>query len=262
MRFSLILIVLSLSLSLTAKDFHKKNVLELAVSDITLLGIDCGAGFLKISGNEKSDFIIVEADICVESDSEEEFHSFLKKSLKLSLKEKNGKAVLKSGFDGYDSFFSLFDNSFNARIDLTIKVPEKIKLMIDEGSGSTEIKNLKNDIFIDDGSGSLIITNIKGNINIDDGSGDAILNEISGNVIIDDGSGSITINKINGSVVLDDGAGEAEISDVTGDITVDDGAGGIKIDRVGGDVIIKDSGSGSLDISNVKGQIFRHDRED
>ena len=58
---------------------------------------------------------------------------------------------------------------------------------------------------------------------------------------------------------MTDGSGTIFIQQVGGTVKIDDGSGSIHIDGVEKDVIIEDSGSGGLDIRNVKGKVYRDD---
>ncbi len=74
---------------------------------------------------------------------------------------------------------------------------------------------------------------------------------------IDDGSGDIDFEDIHGSISIDDNSGSIDIRDVLGDVTIIDGSGSIRVNGVEKDVIIKRDGSGSVNISNVKGRVVK-----
>ena len=59
-------------------------------------------------------------------------------------------------------------------------------------------------------------------------------------------------------LVVDDGSGSVEISNVNGDISVDDGSGSLTMTDVGGNVGIED-GSGSITIRGVGGDLTIND---
>ena len=215
--------------------FAHKEVKELSLSTqgIEKLKIDCGAGSLKVYGQEGLKEIRVEAEIVLDGKSERSAEEFLRKYLDLSLKKRGSRAVLTSGFESYRSIFS-FGNKV---INLTVSMPKDMNLDVDDGSGSMRIENIAGDVKVDDGSGSMEIMNIKGNLDVDDGSGDIEVEGIYGDVSVDDGSGSMIIRNIEGSV------------------TVRDGSGSITIDGVEKDVYIPSEGSGSVRVNNVKGKV-------
>lgn len=99
-----------------------------------------------------------------------------------------------------------------------------------------------------------VIVPTRMNIEVDDDSGDIELTDIKGNVEIDDDSGSIRIRGIGGDLNISDESGDMTIRDVSGSVTVDDGSGDIHIRGVGRDVTINNDGSGSLNVEDVKGK--------
>lgn len=215
--------------------FEKIERLSLSAAGIDKLVVDCGSGFLHITGEESLRSIEVEAEIIVKGKRDRDMKDYVAENVRLSLNKRGSRAVLVSMFE------NRFPNiSFRERvINLTVKVP----------------KNM--DVEVDDGSGEIMIAQINGNIQIDDGSGEIHIRDIRGDVDIDDGSGTVDVRSVDGSVTVDDGSGTIEIIDIGESVEVSDGSGSITIDGVGGDVIIKDEGSGSLRIQNVKGRVVK-----
>lgn len=268
---SMIFIVLFLLAAVLGFSYEKEKDLRLDAEGITEFELDCGAGYLKIKGEPGLKQVEVKAAIVIKGIDEEEIDDFIADKITLSLKKWGDKAVLTSKVESF-SAISLF-KSRTVQINLDVRVPQNLALDIDDGSGAIEIAHISNDIQIDDGSGSIDIEDVDGKISIEDGSGSIDMVQVTGNVRIEDGSGSITLEKIKGNLKIDDSSGEIKVEDVSGDVNiddssgdmriykiggsvvVDDGSGGIYIDGVEKDVIIKRSGSGSVDIHNVKGKV-------
>lgn len=221
-------------LSSLAFSAQEVKTLKLPAEGIALLEINCGAGFLKVQGVDGINFIEVKAEIYARGVDKEDMKEFIEDHIKLSLEQKGSRAVLVSEVENH-SFFSFRD----ASIDLTVNVPTKMDLKIDDGSGSIDIKNITGNLYVEDGSGGIQVENIQGDLEIDDGSGEIEVRGISGDVVIDDGSGSISVANIGGSV------------------TVDDGSGSIDIDGVEKDLTLKETGSGSLHFRNIKGRVIK-----
>lgn len=215
--------------------FEKTERLSLSAAGIDKLVVDCGSGFLHITGEESMRSIEVEAEIIVRGKRDRDMKDYVAENVRLNLDKRGSRAHLVSVFK------NRFPNiSFRERvINLTVRVP----------------KNM--DLEVDDGSGEMRITKLNGNIQIDDGSGEIYIRDIQGDVDIDDGSGTVDIGNVAGSVTVDDGSGTIEINDIGQSVEVSDGSGSIYIDGVGGDVIIKEEGSGSLRIHNVKGRVIK-----
>lgn len=226
-----------------AGTYQETRNLSLPAENISHLKIDCGAGFLKVQGDPDLTEIQVTAEIELRNVDRDKAPKILDKYLDLSLRKHGSSAILISDFDHSGSFFSaLFGDHSQITIDLTVKVPQKLGIDVDDGSGFIEISQTNGDLEIDDGSGDLTIRNAVGDIEIDDG------------------SGGILIKDITGKVEIDDGSGEINISGIKGDVRVDDGSGSIIIDDVDGNVIIEDDGSGGVHIANVTGKIIRRDQ--
>lgn len=208
--------------------------LKLPAAGTDKLEIDCGAGFLKVQGVEGLDTIEVKADIFVKGVDDKDMKSFIQDHVKLSLEKEGSRAVLVS--EVKDRLFFSFGD---AHIDLTVNVPKKMDLGIDDGSGSIEIAH------------------IMGNLSIEDGSGEILVEDIQGNLEIDDGSGEIEVRTVSGDVTIDDGSGSLSVFDIGGSLTVDDGSGSIEVDGVAKDLILKETGSGGVHFQNVKGQVVK-----
>ncbi len=210
------------------------KTLSLAAQGIDKLEIDCGAGFLKVRGVETLNSIEVKAEIYVGGIADKKMKEFLEDHVKLTLEKKGGSALLVSRIDNRPFFFFR-----EARIDLTVNVPKKMDMRIDDGSGAIDAEGFIGHLTIDDGSGGIRVENIQGDLEIDDGSGEIEIRDIAGNVTIHDGSGGIDVVNIGGS------------------LTVSDGSGGIDIDRVEKDLILKETGSGGVHYSNIKGRVIK-----
>ena len=232
MRSKFLLIALVILCTTAALTFEKVKDLSLDAEGIQKLKIECGSGFLKVTGKESSRVIEVRAEIIRKGKDDKDADEYIQKNVILKLEREGSQAVLVSKFKN-----KLFTGS--RVINLTVNVPENIDIDVNDGSGEISIQNITGDIDVDDGSGTIKIDDIRGDIKIDDGSGTLSVRRVEGNVSIDDGSGTIDVAGVSGTVI------------------VDDGSGSIRIEGVGGDVHIKDDGSGSLSIRDVKGKVIK-----
>lgn len=211
-------------------DYSEERQLGLDAAGISHLEIDAGAGSLDIRGVAGANAIDVMATILVDGADEKSAPKFIENNMRLSLEQKGDRAVLIADFRDAMSFGK------SGAIALKITVPTGTDLTIDDGSGSTKIRDTEGNLKLDDGSGSIAVRNVL-DVDVDDGSGSTEIIDVRGNVRINDGSGSITIR------------------DVTGDVWVDDGSGSINIARVQGDFTVVDAGSGSVNYEEVMGRI-------
>jgi hypothetical protein len=223
----------SASLAFAAwEDYQEVRNLNLDAGGISTLEVEAGAGSLEIFGVSGVNEIVVTATIEVPDDDDDKARKKIETHLVLSLDKKGDTAVLKSYFKS--SFMNFGDSPV---VQLEVRVPERLNLIID------------------DGSGSIVVENVAGNIELDDGSGSILMTNVGGDIEIDDGSGSIAVEGVGGDIFIGDGSGSIKVRDVAGSVTVDDGSGSINVSDVEQDLIIEDDGSGSLNFSNIGGRV-------
>ncbi len=229
MAFALTAVVVS-----TTWSHEETRKLTLSADGIQGIEIESGAGILVVEGD--GDQITVDATIRIREASREEAEEFLDRYMVLTLEKRGASAILRSFFeDGWEASWR------EKSIDLVVKLPKRLHVDVQDGSGAVTIRGVDGEVRVDDGSGSI----------------DA--SDLGGDVRIDDGSGSVKIRNVKGNVTVDDGSGEITIMDVGGTVKVSDGSGSIDINGVAQDVIIRSSGSGGVSINNVKGRVERDD---
>ena len=217
------------------EDYTEQRELSVDADGIRVLEIDAGAGRLEVSGVDGVGDIVVDATVRVTTASEKKATALMAKRMQLTLQKDGERAILESHFTN-----TWWPWAPSASIDLVVRVPSTLGLIVDDGSGSIVIDGVLGRVSIDDGSGSIRLQNV-------------------GSVAIDDGSGGIDIADVTGDVSIDDGSGSLAIRAVGGSVTISDGSGGINVDGVTGDLVIENSGSGSLRINGVQGRVIGAD---
>jgi DUF4097 and DUF4098 domain-containing protein YvlB len=235
MKKTVVLAVLLLAGSGSLAAFETTRALNLPAQGIKRFEIEAGAGSLTVTGREGLTAIEVKAEIVARHVGDEDMDGFLKDRVELSLEKRGEVAVLVSRVRDRIRLFSFGDD---AVINLTVSVPEDMPLEIDDGSGNLVVEDVAA-VKIDDGSGSIRVDRIAGEVKIDDGSGGIEIDDVKGDVSVDDGSGEILIRRVGGTVTIDDGSGSIDIKDVEKDVR------------------LVRTGSGGVDVSNVKGQVIR-----
>jgi DUF4097 and DUF4098 domain-containing protein YvlB len=253
MRVRAVLVVLFIPALAFAGSVENTRHLELSIKDIQSIHIICGPGSLDVFGVEGSNRIKVTAAVKISGITQNKLQEFLDRHVLLSLKKRNRKAILQSEFKNEILLKA------DAKIDLTVEVPKRLDVKIDDGSGSIFVTDLAASLKIADGSGSIEIRMTAGNISISDGSGNIEVTDTSGNLEVKDGSGSINIGRVKGNVRIIDGSGSMTIKDIDGNLTVTDGSGSIEISDVTQNVFIKEAGSGTLEIEGVKGKVVKRE---
>ena len=252
MKYFIYFLFLILPLTTMAKDSGQKR-LQLNAEGIEKLEIDCGPGFLKVTGDPEVREISVIAEIEPSSVDWDRAGRYVK--LKLTRSGKNALLICNVKEGGFWEW--LFERE-ELKINLTVTLPPSVKLEIDDGSGDIKVTDMTNDISLDDGSGDVILKNINGDVKIDDGSGGVVLKNVVGDITLDDGSGDLEIYRATGALKIDDSSGDVTISEIQGNVNLDDGSGNIDITLVQGDINIDDS-SGNIDVKEVYGTVIIDD---
>ena len=249
MRTILFCILMLLPLAAMADPIERSKHLEIPAKDVKVLQITCAAGFLEIYGVDRTDRINVTAAVIINGISRNEIADFMERHVLLSLNKRSQKAILRSVFKDQNRM------NADAKIDLSVRIPKQLSVLIDDGSGRILVSNLEGDLTITDGSGSITVKDIQGNVKVEDGSGKLQIADIKGNLDVKDGSGSILVDQVKGNARLVDSTGQMIIKDIDGNLTIRDGSGGIEIMNVTRNVLIKESGSGILEIDGVQGKV-------
>jgi len=254
MKKTAVFIILCVALAGALSAFETTKTLSLKAQGIRRLEIRAGAGSLTVTGREGLTSIEVKAEVVAPDVRDKDMEKYLSDSVELTLEKRGDDAVLVSRVRSENRIFHI---GAGARVDLTVTVPRSLALEIEDGSGGIVVEDLAAALRIEDGSGSIRIARIAGDVRIDDASGDVVVEHVEGNLEIDDGSGGVEISDVTGDVSIDDGSGEVRVRQVGGTVTVDDGSGRIDIRGVGKDVRLISTGSGGVDVSEVKGRVIR-----
>ncbi|NIT57710.1 MAG: hypothetical protein GWN00_16210, partial [Aliifodinibius sp.] len=94
MKYFTILWIMLISLHLFSADYSETRELKLAGEGIEQIVIDCGAGFLKLSGEKGLQTIQVSAEILARGIDKDDFEKFMRRNVELSLEKHGSKAVL------------------------------------------------------------------------------------------------------------------------------------------------------------------------
>ena len=142
-----------------------------------------------------------------------------------------------------------------ARLDLSIRAPADVELVVSDTSGVVEIVGVES-VKLDDASGDVWLERIAGDVVVIDRSGDVEVYDVGGALRVDDGSGDVVIRGAAAVTIVSDGSGDLEIEDVVGDVTIlDDGSGDIEVRRIGGDLRVDDDGSGEIEHAEIGGSV-------
>jgi DUF4097 and DUF4098 domain-containing protein YvlB len=204
--------------------------------------IEAGAGSLRVIGRPSLSQVRVRGTACA-SDRD------LLDEIQLTASRSGNAVRVKS----LDDDLRLRGREY-ARLNVVIEVPESMAADINDGSGEIELSGL-GEVVLDDGSGGIEARNLSGDVQIHDGSGEIRLTGVAGDVIIEDGSGEIELSDVQGSVEINDGSGEIVLSQIARNVTISDSSGDIDVDDVGGSLTVRNDSSGGVHYSAVKGAV-------
>lgn len=240
-----LVLLLAVPLTVTAQDCEVRREVEQQLDATGLDGvlIEAHAGSLEVVGADV-DRVRVRGVLCASDDD-------LAADSRLIVERRRDAAWIETDLADADGMWG----RGYVRMDLTVEMPRSLAADIEDGSGSTVIREIAA-VRVDDGSGGLDIRDVAGSVIINDGSGEIRVERV-GSVEIEDGSGEIEILDVAGSVLItEDGSGSMEIRDVAGDVRIDeDGSGSILVVGVGGDFILEDDGSGSVRYRDIQGTV-------
>jgi DUF4097 and DUF4098 domain-containing protein YvlB len=223
---------------------EERREAELDAKSIQSIQIEAGSGDLTIQGDDKATSIRAVAVVKTSGGAKDKEFQFTLE------KEQDGDAAKLVA-----KFKQMIGGFAGSRtIDVTVTVPAKMHIEVEDDSGDVTISGINGNIEIDDDSGDIQLKQVQGHVEIKDDSGDIVLTDIKGNVDIEDDSGSIRVRGIDGDLHISDDSGDMTINDVSGSVSVDDDSGDIHIRGVGRDVTINSDGSGGLNVEDVKGR--------
>lgn len=214
-------------------------------SGITKIVVHGVSGSLHVAGRPGVTEVVAAGKACT---SDEDLLS----DIQLTVRRSGSELHFEARVPDVKSNFNIWSE---ARLDFGVTVPAGIAVEVHDGSGETKVTNVGTTV-IDDGSGSLRIANVKGNLTVRDGSGEIVIEGVSGNVTIEDGSGEITIHNVDGGVEIEDSSGSINAENVKRNILIrEDGSGGVRVSDVGGDFTVRSKGSGGVDYARVTGKV-------
>ncbi len=216
-------------------DYETILELESNAGNFSTLELIAEHGAVEVVGSPGADSVTATLTVRIDGMSDEKAAAFVTDRVEFEFDQRGNTLRLKSGLRQ-----SMFSWGKSVSLELTVNVPDRFDLSVDDGSGSLVIRDVLGSVLVDDGSGSMLIENV-------------------GSLAIDDGSGSVRIAGVNGDLEIDDGSGSVQIERVTGTVVIDDGSGGIDVRDVGGDLVIESDGSGSLRHSDIRGRVIRDD---
>jgi hypothetical protein len=208
------------------------------------------AGFLKIEGQADLTALEASGTACASRDG-------ILDRVRLRAERRGSELYVEADMPDGEWFWT-----GEPRLDLTLRVPARLRVEVEDGSGALEIRGVAS-LRLDDGSGEALIEDVDRDVSVVDGSGALRVVKVGGALRVRDGSGEIELRDVGGPVTIEeDGSGGIDIQDVRQGVTVrSDGSGGIDVRRVAGDLVVEDDGSGGVRYADIGGSVRLPDDE-
>jgi hypothetical protein len=147
-------------------------------------------------------------------------------------------------------------NGWNQRLEgeLIFSVPPGINCLVDNSSGSVEVRGLNGgNIDISASSGSIDVFSVRStqDVLVRASSGSLKINGVEGNLKTRTSSGSQDIDNIKGNVVADASSGAINMTEIGGSVSAGTTSGSISLDNVKGRLDLKAS-SGAITGNNIQ----------
>jgi DUF4097 and DUF4098 domain-containing protein YvlB len=155
------------------------------------------------------------------------------------------------------STFNRDQNSVRGRrfkTALTVKVPRRSNLTINNRNGSVSVSGLTGDQRITNAFGNVTLSEIAGPINIMNRNADVSVKEITGAATISNEFGSTEVKTVSGSLELRHRNGSVDVEGVKGDAKISNAFGSLKADDIHGTLNI-DARMTSVEVSRVEGDV-------
>jgi hypothetical protein len=174
----------------------------------------------------------------------------LEKLLTYSIVEQNGRYQV-------ISTFNRDQNTVRGRrfkTSLTIKVPKKSSLDVNNRNGNVEISDLIGDQIVRNGFGRVFLTGIAGAVQIDNRNDTVDVENIMGEAKISNEFGNVQAKRVSGDLTVRNRNSNVEIEEVRGNVKVNNSFGEIDATDVGGSLDI-DTRGGDVDVSRVEKEV-------
>lgn len=245
MRLILIPLLFASPLALANEcQFTAERNLDIDVAGLQALRMELGSSDLNVQGDAAATRIEVRGKACA---SEQAWLD----ELKIEQSREGNKVVVKPA--PRPSHTGIFGKHY-AYIDFVVRVPAKLAMEINSGSGDTRATNIAS-LDYHSGSGDLNLEGVAGSVSVTVGSGDVVANHIGGLKVDHAGSGDLRISDVQGEVTIGHvGSGDLSFSGVRGSVRAESiGSGDFVAEKVGGDVYVGSIGSGDVTVKTVSG---------
>jgi len=137
---------------------------------------------------------------------------------------------------------------------LTIQVPKRSMLRVDNRNGRVQVEDLTGDQNILNRYGDVEVRNITGKLQLENRNGNVTVENVTVSAIIGNRYANTTVKNIGGDLKVDTRNGSVDLSDIKGNATVDNSYAPINVKNVDGGLIISGHNN-AIDVEHVEGDV-------
>jgi hypothetical protein len=140
------------------------------------------------------------------------------------------------------------------RTSLTVRVPPRSSLSIDNRNGGVTLSDLEGDQSIDNAFGEVVVRGIDGNLALENRNGNVTVESVTGSVVIDNAFALTSVRNVGGNLALETRNGNAEVSDIGGDASIENAFASVEVANVTGALDLQSRNS-AVDVANIGGNV-------
>ncbi len=253
----LVLTVLFSGAPLADYRYEKTEKLEIPVESAELLQVIGSQGDMVVTSGGDERKISVEILKTVKAEDEERAREL---AGEMGLEVTRGDDFIKLETKYPESFNKdisilkmIFKRGPDLSMDLTIMIPESLKISLVTASGDVDISDIMSDAEISTASGDIDAENVKGFLKVNVASGDVDVKNTAG-LIIASASGDITAVDVDGDAIISITSGDIDLKNINGNIDLKTVSSDIHAENVKGDAAVKGT-SGSIDFAGIAGSV-------
>lgn len=253
----LVLTALFSGSSLADYRYEKTEKMEIPVESAELLQVIGSQGDMVVTSKGDSKTISVEILKTVKAEDEERAAA-LAEEMGLEVTRRDDLIKLETKYpESFNKDTSILKMIFkrgpDLSMDLTIRIPESLRISLVTASGDVDISDIISDVEISTASGDIDAENIRGFLKINVASGDVDVKNTAG-LVITSASGDITAADVDGDAMISVTSGDIDLKDINGDIDLKTVSSDIYAENVKGAAAVKGT-SGSIDFNGIEGSV-------
>jgi hypothetical protein len=139
-------------------------------------------------------------------------------------------------------------------VDLDVFVPERIRLMVENRFGDTEVTRVKAPLTVSSGNGKILVADIEAPATLKNRFGAVDVSRVTGDLDIQNSNGEIAARDVRGGATITTAFGGVTLERITGAVSVTGTNGDIRLTGVGGDTSIS-SRFGRVVLRGIAGKL-------